>query len=192
MPTTTCAGSSACSATSACSLPTPSSPSGTLRFASTCPCSSTTQMSSWASAQSIPTKTIGFSSVSRVVNRANGEQRRTNRAVLKAHHPTGRPSLLTSRWGHCLGVELRRSDFASAYPTGGSDEPHHLGGSVAPIRFRDREAEGSNPRPARLGSPTASPLIALTPAPSASGEPSRQLQPIPALSVVPSSPCHGA
>src|SRR6266851_5497073 len=66
MPTTTLEGSSACSAMRACSLPTPSSPSGTLRFASTCPSSLTTQMSWWASAQSIPTKTIGTSSVARM------------------------------------------------------------------------------------------------------------------------------
>src|SRR5712692_2758751 len=48
--------------------------------------------------------------------RAEGEQRRANRAVLKAQHPTGRPSLLTCRRGHCLGVELRRSASVSAHP----------------------------------------------------------------------------
>ena len=48
--------------------------------------------------------------------RAEGEQRRANRAVLKAQHPTGRPSLLTCRRGHRLGVELRRSATVSAHP----------------------------------------------------------------------------
>lgn len=53
---------------------------------------------------------------------SQGESRRANRAVLKAQHPTGRPSLLTSRWGHSLALELRGSADQKCSPTEGSDE----------------------------------------------------------------------